>query len=298
MGRHKLPYKLKKPNTHHKYWRYILADDPHRSEISTKTKVKYEAERIAKEAYNQSLLNQQKVITFGTYAQDFFTASCKLTKRKQISSKSVTPEMLKVKRSQLTTHLLPQFKDYPLNEITLVSFEDWRMTLPLANSTKNSITIVMKQILNEAVRDQVISINPLQQVETLSKIASKPRGSLSVEEMKQLFPTNIKDAFKVWDTEYHYALAFLLVSSGMRSGEVRALTWADVIWEDSGILITKAVKNSGTIGTVKEWREKFVRLPFRTIDILKSWKKNSPHKQDHQFIFYGKEPSQPLDRKI
>ena len=40
---------MKKPNQHHKYWRYVLSTGP-RTEISTKTKVKYEAERIAKEA--------------------------------------------------------------------------------------------------------------------------------------------------------------------------------------------------------------------------------------------------------
>ena len=49
MGRHRLEYKLKKPNAHHKYWRYVLSSDPKQSEISTQTKVKYEAERIAKE---------------------------------------------------------------------------------------------------------------------------------------------------------------------------------------------------------------------------------------------------------
>ncbi len=42
MGRHKLPYKIKKPNEHHKYWRYVLSTGL-RTEISTKTKAKYEA---------------------------------------------------------------------------------------------------------------------------------------------------------------------------------------------------------------------------------------------------------------
>jgi hypothetical protein len=54
MGRHKLPYNMKKPNRHHKYWRYVLTTSPHRTEISTKTKIKYEAERIAKEAYQDA----------------------------------------------------------------------------------------------------------------------------------------------------------------------------------------------------------------------------------------------------
>lgn len=42
----------------------------------------------------------------------------------------------------------------------------------------------------------------------------------------------------------------LLVTSGMRSGELRALKWGDV----TGILITKAMKDEGRIEEI--WREK------------------------------------------
>ena len=68
MGRHKLPYNIKKPNQHNKYCRYVLSTDPHRTEISTKTKVKYEAKRIAKEVYQKEILEQYQRITFGRNA--------------------------------------------------------------------------------------------------------------------------------------------------------------------------------------------------------------------------------------
>ena len=64
MGRHKLPYKMKKPNTHHKYWRYVLSSSPYRIEISTRTKIKYEAERIDKEAYLKSIEEQDPSVSF------------------------------------------------------------------------------------------------------------------------------------------------------------------------------------------------------------------------------------------
>ena len=41
--------------------------------------------------------------------------------------------------------------------------------------------------------------------------------------------------------------------------------WKDVDWENNGILSTRSVKNSGTIGTVKEKKNKIVRLPVRTV---------------------------------
>ncbi len=296
MGRHKLPYKLKKPNSHHKYWRYVLSTDSKRSEISTRTRVKYEAERIAKEAYKLALEEMATVTTFGNYAAGFFTSICKLTLRKKSSNKTFSDDMLKVKRGQLSNYLLPKFKDVPLDEITPVMFEDWRLTLNLANSTKNGITIVMKQILNEAVRDKKINLNPLQQVETLAKIADKPRDSLSVEDMKKLFPLDNQRALKIWKTQKYHTLMFLLVSSGMRSGEVRALRWSDVLWEDSGLLITKAVKNSGAVGTVKENKEKFVRIPGRTIELLRAWRTESLATEEDDVIFYGKDTKRSIDR--
>ena len=102
MGRHKLPYNMKKPNEHHKYWRYVLSTGP-RTEISTKTKVKYEAERIAKEAYQAAILKQRTTITFGEYSKTFFLPDCKLTLRKQASNKPISPDILGMKRGQLIT---------------------------------------------------------------------------------------------------------------------------------------------------------------------------------------------------
>lgn len=297
MGRHKLPYKMKKPNEHHKYWRYVLSTGP-RTEISTRTKVKYEAERIAKEAYIKSIEQLDQCITFGRYAADFFIeGKCKLTIRKKASNKPFTSDMLRVRKGQLDNYLMKRFKDTKMDEIDLFEYEDWRMNLSLANSTKNGITVTMKQILNEAVREKIIPHNPLLQVDSLSKTSVNPRDSLTVAEMKKLFPLNNEEALKVWITQKYHTLLFLIVSSGMRSGEVRALRWGDVIWDDSGILITKACKNSGLIGTVKEKKEKFVRLPNRTMQLLKDWKKESLAVEETDFIFYGKGVDKPIDKR-
>ncbi len=161
MGRHKLPYKMKKPNQHHKYWRYVLSTDSKRSEISTKTKVKYEAERIAKEAYQRAIQDKEMIITFGEYSMEFFSDSCKLTKRRQASNKPISLGILKIKRGQLLNHLIPQFRDIPLNEITQIMYEDWRLGYDRTNSTKNDITVVMNQVMKEAIRDGHITLNPV-----------------------------------------------------------------------------------------------------------------------------------------
>jgi len=89
---------MKKPNAHHKYWRYVLSSDPHRSEISTKTKVKYEAERIAKEAWAKAVEEADNCPLFKNYAADFFTGSCKYTARRMKSNKPFSGDVMKLKR--------------------------------------------------------------------------------------------------------------------------------------------------------------------------------------------------------
>ncbi len=121
-----------------------MSNDPHRSEISTKTRVKYEAERIAKEAYQLSIQEADKVISFAEYSKDFFTEKCKLTLRRQASNKPISPEILKAKRGQLLNHLQPQFGSLPLNVITQVMYEDWRMRIGLWLLSKHRIRTIMK----------------------------------------------------------------------------------------------------------------------------------------------------------
>ena len=129
MGRHKLNYKMKKPNKHHKYWRYILSTDPKESEISTRTTVRYVAELIAKEAFQAATDRIKSTPTFGDYAQNFFTETCKLCQRKESTSKPLTFEMVRLKRGHLLNFLLPHFGQIPIDEITVVLFEDWRVTI-------------------------------------------------------------------------------------------------------------------------------------------------------------------------
>ena len=111
MGRHKLAYKLKKPNKHHKYWRYTLSNDPKGRYVSAKSKVKYEADRIAREAYDRSLLSlKERCPTLLEYSTNFFIQrKCKISQRKAATGKAYVDDMLKVKRGHLLNYLLPEF---------------------------------------------------------------------------------------------------------------------------------------------------------------------------------------------
>ena len=211
MGRHKLAYKLKKPNKHHKYWRYTLSNDPKGRYVSARTKVKYEADRIAREAYDRSLLSmKERCPTLIEYSANFFIlGKCKISQRKAKAGKEYAEDMLKVKRGHLLNYLLPEFGMTKLFTITLKDFEDWRNKLDLSNSTKNGITSTFNVILKEALRDEYLEKHPLENVERLSKQAEHSRDILTLKEFKTLFPLDIEDGIKIWREQKYFTLLFL-----------------------------------------------------------------------------------------
>ncbi len=56
------------------------------------------------------------------------------------------------------------------------------------------------------------------------------------------------------------------------------------------------MKDYGGIGCVKEKREKFVRVPHKTLHLLQEWKGKSKVTDDSDFIFYGRYTDKPINR--
>ena len=89
--------------------------------------------------YLQSLIWKYFRISLKNHstAADFFIdGKCKLTIRRNASNKPFTADMLKVRRGPLVNYLLDRFSDTKLDELDLIEYEEWRLNLPLANSTK------------------------------------------------------------------------------------------------------------------------------------------------------------------
>jgi hypothetical protein len=60
----------------------------------------------------------------------------------------------------------------------------------------------------------------------------------------------------------------ILASTGIRSGECRAVAWEKVLWEDKALLIDAAVKQKQGIGRTKMRTSRVVLLPPRTVETL------------------------------
>jgi len=87
-------------------------------------------------------------------------------------------------------------------------------------------------------------------------------------------------------------LMLVLASTGIRSGEARALPWRNVLWTDRALLVDRAVKGgsggTGEIGPTKTGETRVVLLPSRTLAELEGWSREQIHDED-TLVFVGEE---------
>jgi len=141
--------------------------------------------------------------------------------------------------------------------------------------------------MKEAAREHLVPHNPIVDIESLS-VTPRRRDTLSSRELNILFPYNRKDFEKVWPILWHGILYALAVSSGMRSGELRALRWDAVIWDPGGVLVLQAITRDNIVGEPKGRDGRSILLPDRTMALLEWWKELTKYPDPSDFVFAGR----------
>jgi integrase len=215
------------------------------------------------------------------------------TKRQHSKGHSFSRTVAADRRAHLDNHLFPRFGKTLLSAFNAVDVETWLSSLDLSNQTRMHILNTLRIIIREAKREGLLETNPLAEVETFS-VQHRRRGVLTEEELELLFPLDRKQFRRVWPIAYHGVMYALMVSSGARSGEVRALPWKAVLWAHSGILILRAVTADGVIDLPKGSarsrdfsRQRAVIIPQRTLALLSWWRRLTRFPGDEDLVFAG-----------
>ncbi|WP_265460200.1 site-specific integrase [Enterococcus sp. HY326] len=134
-------------------------------------------------------------------------------------------------------HIQPYFKESILVKASYEDIECFREKLiakKISNNTINKIILLLKKILDIAVRKKFISENPVSQLKKL-KVVSKKMQFWTYHEFiqfKQLFHSDEENFLLFFTTAFY---------TGMRSGELLALTWQDIDFERAEITINKTL---------------------------------------------------------
>lgn len=139
-------------------------------------------------------------------------------------------------------HILPFFNKFNLHSIKLNSLIEYKKYLENKTLTldyKNTIIGILQEILSYAVNNYDFDI----------KVASKLQKNKVHEVKKRIKESEINfwtlDEFKkfiaVVDDEFYFTLFNFLYYTGLRYGEMSALTWKDIDFERKELIINKSL---------------------------------------------------------
>lgn len=189
---------------------------------SKKRELEAEAERQAK-------IEASKIKTFKQYGEQVFMPA------KQITCAEKTRQYYQY---ALDHHLYPAFGDTPLPEIAAAQLKAFfleKQKSGLSHSTLTGIYVTCNQLMEMAELDETIPYNILNKVprprqkKDDAKRSEPPR--FTEEEVKR-----IKECLKQEPLKWQ-ALVLILLGTGMRRGEVCALTWDKIDFDNMTIKV-------------------------------------------------------------
>lgn len=175
-------------------------------------------------------------------------------------------------KGYLKNHLLPYFERFKANEITPNVIREYIKSMQdkgYKNKTINHTINLLSGIFNKAIENGIINYNPV----TLVK-----RLRLPHLEMEFLDTFDIKALLQTAKLEYptFYPLLQTAIATGMRRGELLALTWNDVDFDRKLIRVNKSLNHDKVEETKTKNSIRNVCVPENLITVLKEWKRKAP----------------------
>ncbi|EMF0535483.1 site-specific integrase [Enterococcus hirae] len=179
-------------------------------------------------------------------------------------------------------YVKPYFNNVPLKLIKKNQIYEFQQSLKnqkparkdhLSPKTINMILIHLTKLFNIAIKEGFVFENPCTQVDKL-KVSKKEIDFWTLEEFK-LFISHI-DKTKPY-LKLFYQVAFF---SGMRAGEMIALTWEDIDFYHNKIRVNKSAKliNGSYVTTEPKTKNsiRYITMNNKIISLLKQWKDMQP----------------------
>lgn len=244
----------------------------------TKANIKY-AERLRGEIlnaisvgtfnYQDYFPNSQRSKMFG-YSVVKSTVGELLKEYMEIAEKTLEPSTFNGYRKACEAHLYPAFGDIPVKDLSSMMIRNYVTKLELTLKTIRNILTPLRNTLDQALNDGMITANPLDRL-VLSKLVDKKTRS-SNWEVDPFNQDEIKAILSEAKDQARNLFQFAFYS-GLRTSELIALEWGDIDWLNGIIRVSRAVVLKQEKGTKTKSGQRDVLLLPPALEALQNQKK-------------------------
>ncbi len=232
-----------------------------------RTKVAAEIERakIVHELENGLYMNIKKDITFkelsDIYIRDYAEVHLK-------------PSTRDTYKNYLRNHLLPFFGALKVIEIMPAKINEFirikKQTTKLSSQTINKNVALMKTIFTYSFDNEIVSRNPAKNIRKLEEYKRLPNPLTAME---------VNAILAVAKKHYpdFYPFLYTAISTGMRRGELLALTWDRINFIEGYLFVDRNVYNNQFCSPKTKTSIRRIDLPDELIKILKEWRLRCPN---------------------
>ncbi|MBE5089583.1 MULTISPECIES: site-specific integrase [Bacillus cereus group] len=235
----------------------------------------FKTKKEAREAEAKMLIEKETTssLTFAQIADSYFEWYSQ--RRKQSSINTI--------KNAIYNHLLKEFGNMKMDQITanhVMHYQNKMMSKYSAEYLKKFHT-TLSAIFNFGIKFHGLTTNPARIAGNFEKESNKRINFWEFEEFKRFIAVVDDPLYKAFFTTLYY--------SGARKGELLALTWSDINFEEKTIDINKTVYNRQVTEPKTKSSNRIVMLPSFAMDLLKDIKKradlSAPVKND--YVVFG-----------
>lgn len=231
-------------------------------------------------------------LTFADYCNGFYDDNSRFLKKQAARGYKYQTNSIYQKRLYLTK-FLAEFGNVLVKEIKAGMIENWLIDMECSNSVKNNILAVIDEIESELYSDGLIEYEI--HVKHFKRNTVE-KGILSISEITKLFPSDYDSLINIWRVRvtereqdiYSFATAiYTILSTGMRSSEIRALQWNQFIRPDAILINAMIDSNDERVNRLKKWTDtnkkwRVTVLPDKTVKMIELLRLD---KSDNDYVF-------------
>jgi integrase len=214
-------------------------------------------------------------IKFNTLAEHYLTADFGESAMRPKSVNTVP-----IVAHYVRDYLIARWGDEIAEDIKPIDIQRWLKSLNtdsnLAWTTISKIKGIMHRVYKIGLLHERVSKNPVANVETRAKtnyraITITPGQTLAILESLS--------------NPLHYALVLACAATALRASEILSLRWADIIWAEERIRVSKRWAKGQDGETKTESSDGYVPLHPVLAEYLRQWQHKSTYRKLADFVF-------------